>query len=70
MAASLKRALADALRELGVLTPSELVAQRYELDELRALQGKSGLTRTASRRGPVRLLGAGRCHSGATLLLL
>ena len=30
MAASLKRALADALRELEVLTPSELVAQRYE----------------------------------------
>ena len=25
-----KRALADALRELEVLTPSELVAQRYE----------------------------------------
>ena len=30
MAASLKRSLADALRELEVLTPSELVAQRYE----------------------------------------
>jgi len=30
MAATLKRALTDALRELEVLTPSELVAQRYE----------------------------------------
>lgn len=30
MAAALKRALADVLRELEVLTPSELVAQRYE----------------------------------------
>ena len=30
MAATLKRALSDALRELEVLTPSELVAQRYE----------------------------------------
>lgn len=30
MAATLKRALGDALRELEVLTPSELVAQRYE----------------------------------------
>ena len=30
MAATLKRALSDALRELEVLTPSDLVAQRYE----------------------------------------
>ena len=30
MAATLKRALGDALRELEALTPSELVAQRYE----------------------------------------
>lgn len=30
MAATLKRALADALRQLSHLTPSELVAQRYE----------------------------------------
>ena len=30
MAATLKRALGDALRELEVLSPSELVAQRYE----------------------------------------
>ncbi|HAG74087.1 MAG TPA: acetyl-CoA carboxylase carboxyl transferase subunit alpha, partial [Thauera sp.] len=30
MATALKRALGDALRELEALTPSELVAQRYD----------------------------------------
>ena len=30
MAATLKRALADALRELEALSPSELVEQRYQ----------------------------------------